>query len=190
MSVEFDSREVLKSFLKERNETLVHVVEMLNAKHPEKTTTSQNVTNKLMRNTIRFSEIMEIADILGYEVCFRAKAAKPKQGYIEETEHTEQANDEYKRKSVSPKSEITDILNRVNIPFIVTKTKYFTDVVIIGAECKEAIDEYNEMSTTKDYVFEQRGLVAELILFSMLENKFRVTIYPSGNDHFIRYFPE
>ena len=88
MSVEFDSREVLKSFLKERNETLVHVVEMLNAKHPEKTTTSQNVTNKLMRNTIRFSEIMEIADILGYEVCFRAKAAKPKQGYIEEDSYS------------------------------------------------------------------------------------------------------
>ncbi len=186
----YDSREVLKSFLKERNETLAHVVELMNSNHPDKTTSAQNITNKLMRNTIRFSEIMEIADTLGYEVCFREKVAKTKQGYIEEAEHAEQTSNEFEREHEANKSGITDILNRVNVPFIVTKTKYFTDVVVVGLKCKEAIDEYNSLSTSKNYVYEQRGLVAELILFSTLENKFDVVIYPSGNDHFIRYFPE
>lgn len=49
--------------------SLTRVVNEMNSRHPErKKTTVQNISNKLTRGTIKFSEIIEIADIIGLEV--------------------------------------------------------------------------------------------------------------------------
>ena len=53
--------------------TLKQIVERINERHPEKPTTAQNVTNKLARKTIRFDEVSEIMDILGYDVILRSR---------------------------------------------------------------------------------------------------------------------
>lgn len=42
----------------------------MNASHPDAPTTAQNITNKLARETIKFSEVVEIAELLGYSVEF------------------------------------------------------------------------------------------------------------------------
>ena len=43
----------------------------MNERHPNEPTTQQNLTNKLARETITFSEVMEIADILEHDIVFK-----------------------------------------------------------------------------------------------------------------------
>lgn len=46
--------------------SLTKVVKEMNARHPErKNTTVQNISNKLTRGTIKYSEVLEIAEIIG-----------------------------------------------------------------------------------------------------------------------------
>lgn len=66
-----DTRTRIKSVLAYEGKTLKEVIETINIKNPKNTTTPQNVTNKLARKTIRFDEVSEIMDILGYDVIFR-----------------------------------------------------------------------------------------------------------------------
>lgn len=66
-----DSRTRLKTVITAEGTTLKNVVEEINRRHPEDTTTAQNITNKLARKTIRFDEVSEIMDILDYDVILR-----------------------------------------------------------------------------------------------------------------------
>lgn len=66
-----DSRTRLKTVITAEGTTLKNVVEEINRRHPEDTTTAQNITNKLARKTIRFDEVVEIMDILDYDVILR-----------------------------------------------------------------------------------------------------------------------
>lgn len=70
------TRQIIKSFLAQNGVTLKEVVEKMNERHPDDPTTPQNITNKLARGTIKFSEVMEIADILDYSVGFIPKHGK------------------------------------------------------------------------------------------------------------------
>lgn len=65
------NRTRIKTVMAAENITLKNIVEKINSRNPEHTTTAQNITNKLARNTIRFGEVEEIMDILGYDVIFR-----------------------------------------------------------------------------------------------------------------------
>ncbi len=66
-----DSRTRIKTVITAEGTTLKNVVEEINRRHPEDTTTAQNITNKLARKTIRFDEVSEIMDILDYDVILR-----------------------------------------------------------------------------------------------------------------------
>ena len=66
-----DSRTRIKTVITAEGTTLKNVVEEINRRHPEDTTTAQNITNKLARKTIRFDEVVEIMDILDYDVILR-----------------------------------------------------------------------------------------------------------------------
>ena len=66
-----DSRTRIKTVITAEGTTLKNVVEEINSRHPEDTTTAQNITNKLARKTIRFDEVSEIMDILDYDVILR-----------------------------------------------------------------------------------------------------------------------
>ncbi len=68
-----DTRSRIKSVLASEGKTLKEVIQTINIRHPENTTTAQNITNKLARKTIRFDEVSEIMDILGYDVIFRCR---------------------------------------------------------------------------------------------------------------------
>lgn len=66
-----DIKWYVKSMLANQKMTLTEVVKEINKRHPErKETTIQNISNKLSRGTIKFSEIIEIADIIGMEISF------------------------------------------------------------------------------------------------------------------------
>ena len=68
-----DVRNEIKSYLAACGMTLTEVVNVLNQRHPEAPTTTQNVSNKLSRGTIRYSECLEIADILGMKITWQRK---------------------------------------------------------------------------------------------------------------------
>ena len=66
-------RAKIKAFLAANGVTLTDVIKTMNERHPDEPTTQQNITNKLARETIKFSEVMEIADILGYDIVFKKR---------------------------------------------------------------------------------------------------------------------
>lgn len=63
---------IVKTQLANANITLTKIVEEMNKVNDEKTTV-QNLSNKLNRGTIKFSEILQIADLAGYEINWKRK---------------------------------------------------------------------------------------------------------------------
>ena len=62
-------RNEVKSYITQSGYTLTYIVEQMNKSRDEQhKTTTQNISNKLSRGTIKYSEIKEIADIIGYKI--------------------------------------------------------------------------------------------------------------------------
>jgi hypothetical protein len=60
-------KEEVKIVIMQSGKTMSEVVELLNRKY-DRNDTVQNLSNKLTRGTLKYSEAAEIADILGYEL--------------------------------------------------------------------------------------------------------------------------
>ena len=69
-------RNEIKSYIAKSGWTLTDIVKEYNKNRPpgEKTTT-QNISNKLARGTIKYSEVKEIAEIMGYKIDWTEKDA-------------------------------------------------------------------------------------------------------------------
>ena len=62
-------RNEIKAYIAKSGWTLTDIVKAYNQILPEdEQTTSQNISNKLTRGTIKYSEVKTIADIIGYEI--------------------------------------------------------------------------------------------------------------------------
>jgi hypothetical protein len=62
-------RNEIKAHIVASGWTLTKIVEKINEKKSEdENTTTQNISNKLTRGTIKYSEVKEIAKIIGYEI--------------------------------------------------------------------------------------------------------------------------
>ena len=63
---------------------MTDIVKEMNKLHPENTTTSQNISNKLTRGTLKYSEAKEIASIIGRNIewGFCCKKLKNKQYHV------------------------------------------------------------------------------------------------------------
>ena len=62
-------RNEVKSYIAQSGYTLTYIVEQMNKSRDEQhKKTTQNISNKLSRGTIKYSEIKEIADIIGYKI--------------------------------------------------------------------------------------------------------------------------
>lgn len=66
-------RNEIKSHIARSGMTMVAIAKIWNVRHPEDPTTPQNIANKLTRGTIKYSEVREIADIIGYEITWIKK---------------------------------------------------------------------------------------------------------------------
>ncbi len=63
-----DVHNIVKAMIARQGWTLTQVVKEMNKRHPErKATTVQNISNKLTRGTIKFSEVLEIAEIINFK---------------------------------------------------------------------------------------------------------------------------
>lgn len=62
-------RNEIKAYIAASGWTLIDIVKEMNKNRPaEEQTTPQNISNKLTRGTIKYSECKEIADIIGYSI--------------------------------------------------------------------------------------------------------------------------
>lgn len=61
-------RNEIKSEIAKSGWTLTDIVKEMNKLHPDDTTTSQNISNKLTRGTLKYSEAREIASIIGRKI--------------------------------------------------------------------------------------------------------------------------
>lgn len=59
-------RNEIKSYIAKSGMTLTEIVAKYNETH--KPTTTQNISNKLSRGTIKYSECLEFAKIMGYVI--------------------------------------------------------------------------------------------------------------------------
>jgi len=66
-------RNEIKSYISKSGWTLTDIVKVLNERHPDEPTTTQNISNKLTRGTIKYAEVKEIADIIGYSIDWNPK---------------------------------------------------------------------------------------------------------------------
>lgn len=67
-------RSLVKDFLKEQNTSVYKLAKMLKEKYGRSGSVS-NLLNKLARSTFKISELMDIADLFGYEIKFMKKQA-------------------------------------------------------------------------------------------------------------------
>ena len=59
----------VKAHIAAQGYTLTQIVQEMNkSRPPDKQTTVQNISNKLTRGTIKYSEIIEIAEIIGLSI--------------------------------------------------------------------------------------------------------------------------
>jgi len=67
-------RNEIKSYIAKSGWTLTDIVKEFNKNRPiAEQTTPQNISNKLTRGTLKYSEAKEIADIIGYEILWENK---------------------------------------------------------------------------------------------------------------------
>lgn len=64
----------VKAMITLRGWTLTGVVQKMNERRPaQDKTTIQNISNKLTRGTIKYSEILEIAEIIGIDILWEPR---------------------------------------------------------------------------------------------------------------------
>lgn len=64
-----DVHNIVRAMIAHQGWTLTQVVKEMNRRHPErKATTIQNISNKLTRGTIKFSEVLEITEIIKFDL--------------------------------------------------------------------------------------------------------------------------
>jgi hypothetical protein len=67
-----DIKQQIKEVLLEKNITMTDLVNFINRNKPDKEKTSlQSLNNKLTRGTIKYSEILEIAQVLDYDIIWK-----------------------------------------------------------------------------------------------------------------------
>jgi len=59
----------IRSYIALSGWTLQNIVKAVNSKRPpEEQTTPQNISNKLTRGTLKYSEAKEIAEVIGFKI--------------------------------------------------------------------------------------------------------------------------
>ena len=67
------ARRLVKDFLQENNTSILKLAKLLNEKYG-RSASAPNIMNKLSRSSFKVTELMDIAELFGYEVKFVKKA--------------------------------------------------------------------------------------------------------------------
>ena len=70
--MEENIKQIIKKYLNKEHKTLVDVIKLINKnRRDDNKISKQNLNNKLTRGTIKYSEVLEIADVLGYKIIWQ-----------------------------------------------------------------------------------------------------------------------
>lgn len=69
------AKTIWHNVLKDNKLTVKAAVEIYNAQHPDNTTTTQNLSNKLSKGSLRFHEMVNLLESLGYEISIKKVGA-------------------------------------------------------------------------------------------------------------------
>lgn len=156
LKIENKTRQKIKSFLAMNGYTLKEVVEKMNELHPEEPTTAQNITNKLARETIKFTEVVEIAEICGYSLEFIPQKEKL-----------------YFPISEERNEEIAQITTKSKEDMIKIPSPNFGETIIYGANAQVAANQLiNQPNLSKS---------AEILLHQKLKQDLDVIISVTNN---------
>lgn len=147
------SYSLVKRLVKDAGLTLKKVVQLLNKNNAEKTTT-QNLSNKLSRDTLKVSEFFRIVAACGYDVNIYKKGL-PAEGRV----------------VIKPELQPTHNM-LIALGFTDCKSINFTTILIMGAKCKEAANwiEENQNKGMSD--------AEELLLLINANRQFEVECQP------------
>lgn len=128
---------LVKRLIKEAGLNITKVVRMINDAHPEHKSTTQNFCNKLSRDTLKVSELLDVLKMCGYNVVFEKIGSEEKKKPQPETK-TEKT--------------YTELLLE---GYADCKSVNFQSILIAGAKAQEAaqwiIDNLdNEFSETQE----------------------------------------
>lgn len=156
----FDIKNLIKGYLKKENITLTEVVSLINDRRSEDNrTTLQNISNKLSRGTIKFSEVLEIADVLGYDLEFKKRESA-------ETHINE---------NLSENEQKFDVESEID-KFTSTIIKKISDVEI-DIKSPNLKSEFDELLSVKDILSTQLIYLKYYNLFCTL-----LLMLPDGNE--------
>ncbi len=163
-------RTIFRELLEENNLTIRAAVRLYNEKFPEHPTTSQNISNKFTRDAMKFRDVVEFAEAIGYDIRFVRH---------HDADEYEPEIDSSKVTPISPKSiqaviEPDDVLRAAmaqGVEFI-TFVK-LGKVIIAGKQAKQAEKWIRENST-----FPHTSEASEMTLIATASNVFDVIVKP------------
>lgn len=109
---------LFKELLKYQRTTLTEIVKKHNESCPNETTTTQNISNKLSRETMRAMELFEFVELMGYDVCFTTKS-----GYERKSDKIIETSNKVDSNFMSLIDEGLSVVNGINFNYIVIAGK-------------------------------------------------------------------
>ncbi len=159
---------IVKRLVKDAGLTLKKVVQILNKDNAEKTTT-QNLSNKLSRDTLKLLEFCRIASACGYDISIHKKGMPP-EGKVDFRPDTTPTPD-------IPKRALTNGFKSLMLQgYTDYPSKNFEAVIIAGAKAQEAAEFiinnlYDGMDETQ-----------EVLLMIAANRHYKVLCQPITND--------
>ena len=160
------SKQIIQSFLKSIGQSLTSTTELINQRHPDNQTSVQNLNNKLTRDSIRLTEVMEIADVHGYKVCFRPISEPDYQPEQKKRPIT------WSEEKETPIQDITTRLDEGTASIESTNADY----LIVGRKCEQAKQKFIEMLNSDKITKSDNEEFKELLISRFVENLYDVMI--------------
>lgn len=162
------SRTIMRQFMKAIGETLVHTCELLTERNPDHPYTVQNLNNKLTRDSIRFREVIEIADVHGYSVCFQKKG------------NNKIVVDNKKNKQEIPNdaTRLDYVMSRMDEGFTSVQGINFESILLVGENYQLAENALTPLLQSKKIDRSAKGALAEIALCARIQGMFDVIAYP------------
>ncbi len=121
---------LIKKLLSSAGLSMTKAIKMVNELHPDDTTSVQNISNKLSRDSISFTEVCRIAEVCGYQVVF-----KPIGTTDAEPEHDNPVKAE---PEVKPAKKEDDFVTYAAQGYAACKSTNFYSIVVAGKEAEKA----------------------------------------------------
>lgn len=162
------TRLLVKTMIKQRKTTLTKVVKTLNELHPDRPTTTQNISNKLARDSLKLVEFVEIAEACGY--AFRLEPIGGKE--VKQTTATAPVS----------RSPLQDKFKAYSAyGYATVESPNYGHIVIAGKQAEQAAEYLRE------HIDSEMTDADELVLCNIVNNRFSVAAKPASGKNNAKY---